>query len=42
MEAVRGWKQHPEFKPRMGLVQEDVDKFAPTELDIVQRVGNGT
>lgn len=41
MEAVSGWKQHPEFKPRMGRVQEHIDKFAPTELDVVRRIGGG-
>ena len=39
MDAVSGWKQHPEFKLRMARVQEHVDKFAPTELDVVQRIG---
>jgi len=36
--AVRGWKDSPEFKPRMGRVQEHVDKFAPTELDVVLQI----
>lgn len=38
MRAVRGWKDHPEFKERMGRVQQFVDKFAPTELEVVARV----
>jgi heme-degrading monooxygenase HmoA len=38
MEAVRGWKGHPEFKERMSRVQQFVDKFAPTELEVVARV----
>jgi heme-degrading monooxygenase HmoA len=37
LDAVRGWKGHPEFKERMGRVQQFVDKFAPTELDVVAR-----
>ena len=37
MEAVRRWKTHPEFKERMGRVQQFIDKFAPTELDVVAR-----
>jgi heme-degrading monooxygenase HmoA len=37
MEAVRGWKGHAEFKERMGRVQQFVDKFAPTELEVVAR-----
>lgn len=38
VEAMRGWKDSPEFKPRMGRVQEHIDKFAPTEVDVVARV----
>ena len=37
--AMRAWKDSPEFKPRMARVQAHVDKFAPTELEIVARVG---
>lgn len=39
MEAVRGWKDSPEFKARMSKVQRHVDRFAPTELDVVVSVG---
>lgn len=39
LEAVRAWKASPEFKPRMARVQEHVDEFAPTELEVVARVG---
>jgi heme-degrading monooxygenase HmoA len=35
IDAVRGWKTHAEFKPRMAKVQEHIDKFAPTELEVV-------
>ena len=38
MEAIRGWKTHPEFKSRMAQVQKFVDKFAPTETEVVARV----
>ena len=38
MEAVRGWKAHSEFKERMSRVQQFVDKFAPTELEVVARL----
>ena len=38
MEAVRGWKEHSEFKARMSRVQQFVDKFAPTELEVVARL----
>ena len=33
--AVRAWKAAPEFKTRMSRVQEHIDKFAPTELEVV-------
>ena len=39
MESVRRWKTHAEFKERMGRVQQFIDKFAPTELDVVARAG---
>lgn len=39
MEAIRSWKGHPEFKERMGRVQQFVDKFSPTEIEVVARVG---
>jgi len=39
IEAVRAWKGSPEFKPRMGRVQQYVDEFAPTELEVVAAVG---
>ena len=38
MASVRAWKGHPEFKQRMSRVQQFVDKFAPTELEVVARV----
>jgi heme-degrading monooxygenase HmoA len=38
IEAVRGWKDSPEFKQRMSRVQQHVDKFAPTELEVVATV----
>lgn len=40
-EAMRGWKDSAEFKPRMGRVQQHVDKFAPTELEVVAVFENG-
>lgn len=39
LEAVRAWKTHPEFKARMSLVQQHVDRFAPTETEVVRRAG---
>jgi len=38
IESVRAWKGSPEFKPRMSKVQEHIDKFAPTELEVVEVV----
>jgi heme-degrading monooxygenase HmoA len=38
LDAIKAWKAHPEFKQRMGLVQQHVDKFAPTETEVVARV----
>ena len=35
IEAVRGWKESPEFKQRMSVVQQHIDKFTPTELEVV-------
>ena len=37
VDAIRAWKTHPEFKERMGQVQQYIDKFAPTELEVVAR-----
>ena len=39
IDAVRAWKASPEFKPQMARVQAHVDKFAPTELDLVAVAG---
>ncbi|MFO7572236.1 MAG: antibiotic biosynthesis monooxygenase family protein [Gaiellaceae bacterium] len=38
IEAVRAWKGSPEFKPRMARVQAHIDRFAPTELEVVEVV----
>jgi heme-degrading monooxygenase HmoA len=35
LEHVKAWKSSPEFKPRMARVQAHIDKFAPTELEVV-------
>lgn len=40
IESVRAWKASPEFKPRMSRVQEHVDKFSPTEVEVVAAVGS--
>jgi heme-degrading monooxygenase HmoA len=41
MKAVRGWKDSPEFKERMSRVQKHVDKFSPTELEVVASCKSG-
>jgi heme-degrading monooxygenase HmoA len=38
IESVRAWKRSEEFKPRMSRVQAHVDKFAPTEIEVVATV----
>lgn len=35
LDHVHDWKHSPEFKPRMARVQAHIDKFAPTELQVV-------
>ena len=40
IDEVRAWKGSPEFKERMSRVQKHIDKFAPTELEIVATVGS--
>jgi heme-degrading monooxygenase HmoA len=39
MEAIRGWKDSPEFSERMGPVQRFVEEFDPTELEVSVAVG---
>ena len=41
IDAVRAWKSSPEFRPRMRRVQQHVDKFAPTELEVVAAFESG-
>ena len=41
MDAMRDWKASPEFKERMGAVQQHIDKFAPTEIDVVAECEGG-
>ena len=37
LDAIQAWKAHDEFKQRMSGVQAFVDKFAPTETEVVAR-----
>jgi heme-degrading monooxygenase HmoA len=34
-ESMRAWKAHPEFRERMSQVQQHVEKFAASELELV-------
>ena len=38
IEAVHAWKASPEFRERMGHVQQHVAQFAPAELEVVATV----
>ena len=38
LEAIHAWKAHAEFKERMSHVQQHIDRFAPTETEVVARV----
>ena len=42
LEAIKGWKTHREFKERMAKVQRFVDRFAPTETEVVARARPGS
>jgi heme-degrading monooxygenase HmoA len=35
MEAIKEWKGSPDWGERMGPVQAHVDKFEPTEMEVV-------
>jgi heme-degrading monooxygenase HmoA len=38
---VRGWKSSPEFRERMGRVQQHVADFTPSELELVASAQGG-
>jgi heme-degrading monooxygenase HmoA len=42
MEAMQDWKASPEFKEHMGQVQAHVAEFAPSELELVAKLEEGT
>jgi heme-degrading monooxygenase HmoA len=41
LDSIRAWKASPEFKPRMAQVQAHIDKFTPTELEVVAACVDG-
>jgi|SRR5918996_418527 heme-degrading monooxygenase HmoA len=41
-EAVRAWKNGPEFGPRMARVREHVDAFQATELEVLAAARSGS
>jgi 5-methylcytosine-specific restriction endonuclease McrA len=38
LQAVHAWKTSPDFKRQMARVQQHIDTFAPTELEVVATV----
>lgn len=40
-EAAHAWKQSPEFRERMGKVQQHVEGFEPAEVSVVAVVQKG-
>ena len=40
-ESIRGWKNSPEFKERIGRVVRQAKEFDPTELVTLVRVSGG-
>jgi heme-degrading monooxygenase HmoA len=41
IEDVHAWKASPEFRQRMAVVQENVDRFSPAELEVVATIDAG-
>ena len=41
VDPVRAWKNSPEFRERMGRVQQHVAEFTPVELETITRVEAG-
>jgi heme-degrading monooxygenase HmoA len=41
VEAVRSWKEEPEFRERLARVLQHVDEFQPTELALVAAADAG-
>jgi heme-degrading monooxygenase HmoA len=37
--SVQAWKSSREFKPRMSIVQQHIDKFSPAEFEVVASIG---
>jgi heme-degrading monooxygenase HmoA len=37
-DEMRAWKSDPEFKERMGRVQQHVEDFKPSEMELVAEV----
>ena len=40
LDLVHAWKADPDFRTRMGAVQEHVAEFHPAELEVVRVVGS--
>ncbi len=39
IDKVHDWKASPEFRERMGRVQAYVQKFVPSELEVIAEAG---
>lgn len=40
LELVHAWKSDPDFRSRMGAVQQHVAEFHPAELEVVRVAGS--
>jgi len=40
MDAAHAWKSSPEFRERMGRLQQHVSQFVPAELEIIAAAGD--
>jgi heme-degrading monooxygenase HmoA len=41
IESVQAWKSGPDFRARMGRLQQHVDEFEPSELAVVAKAEAG-
>jgi heme-degrading monooxygenase HmoA len=39
LDLVHAWKSNPEFRTRMGAVQQHVAEFHPAELEVARIIG---
>jgi heme-degrading monooxygenase HmoA len=41
IEQVHAWKGSPEFQERLSRVQQHVEQFSPSELEVVATIADG-